>query len=84
MNHSEQIPNLALPIATAIRNEVRDLTSEQKVIVFEGLTEDEFIGHRVDIYLRELEIAMQNGYDELGAKEIALKECLAGIIEDYG
>lgn len=45
------------------------------------MTEDEFVSHRVDVYLQSLETAMHNCYDEAGAKEIALKECLAGISE---
>jgi hypothetical protein len=88
MEKYEEISNLDLPISKVISEALHDLQSQKqnellKVLLGE-MTEDEFVNHRVDIYLTEMEAAMHNGFDEMGAKEIALKECLAGLIEDNG
>ena len=79
-----QIPNLALPIANAIREALNSLPLDEKQEVLEAMSEEEFIHYRVDVYLQELENAMHQGLDELGAKEIALSECLAGITTTNG
>lgn len=84
MEESKELSNLEFPISSVIREALKVLTKEERAEILEGMTSDEFISHRVDIYLQEIETAMHNGFDELGAKEIALKECLAGIIEDNG
>lgn len=85
MNDTDKdISNLDFPIASVIREALTDLTSNQKKEILGQLTEDEFVSARVDIYLSELEAAMLAGYDELGAKEIALRECLHPIREDDG
>jgi predicted ATPase with chaperone activity len=88
MEKHDKISNFDLPISKVIREALHDLQSQkQNELVNELLgemTEDEFVGHRVDIYLTEIEAAMHNGIDEMGAKEIALRECLAGLIEDNG
>ncbi len=81
MNSSNEISNLDFPVSHAIRAALKDLSEEHLKFILGTMTEDEFISHRVDIYLEVLETAMHNGYDEAGAKEIALKECLAGISE---
>ncbi len=81
MNNAKEIFNLDFPVSHAIRAALHDLPEEQRKTVLGRMREDEFISHRVDVYLEALENAMHNGYDEAGAKEIALKECLAGISE---
>ncbi len=85
MNDADKdISNLDFPIASVIREALSDLPRGRKTTVLGRLTEDEFVSERVDIYLFELEAAMHTGYDELGAKEIALRECLHSIREDDG
>ncbi|QLH32254.1 MAG: hypothetical protein HWD62_07245 [Cyclobacteriaceae bacterium] len=81
MNNSNEISNLDFPVGRVIRAALEDLSEEHWKFILGTMTMDEFISHRVDIYLEVLETAMHNGYDEAGAKEIALKECLAGISE---
>lgn len=88
MEKHDEISNLDLPISKVIREALHDMQSQKQYESLKELlgemTEDEFVSHRVDIYLTEIEAAMHTGFDELGAKEIALKECLAGLIEDNG
>lgn len=85
MNDPEKdISNLDFPIARIIREALSDLPAEKKKEVLGSLTENEFISQGVDVYLQELETAMHGGYDELGAKEIALGECLHAMREDDG
>ncbi|MBX2956169.1 MAG: hypothetical protein KF846_08430 [Cyclobacteriaceae bacterium] len=81
MNNSYEISNLDLPVSRVIRVALHDLSEEYRKSILDKMTENEFVSHRVDIYLEALETAMHNGYDEAGAKEIALKECLAGVSE---
>ena len=83
-DQENEISNLDFPISRVIRESLNDLAEQKQRYILGEMTEDEFISHRVDIYLKEIETAMHNGFDELGAKEIALKECLAGISEDDG
>lgn len=78
------ISNLDFPVAGIVREALSTRSSETKQKLLDPQTEDEFISSRVDVYLHELEAAMHAGYDELGAKEIALKECLHGITGDDG
>ena len=85
MNDPENdISNLDFPIAQVIREELSDLPANKKKELLGSGTENEFISQRVDVYLQELETAMHAGYDELGAKEIALRECLHAMREDDG
>ncbi len=81
MNNANEISNLDFPVGHTIRAALHDLPEEQQKTILGRITEDELVSHRVDVYLQSLETAMHNGYDEAGAKEIALKECLAGISE---
>ncbi|MFZ6011416.1 MAG: hypothetical protein ACOYXT_13795 [Bacteroidota bacterium] len=81
MNNSNEISNLDFPVSRVIGAALKDLSEEHRKSILDKMTEGEFISHRVDVYLAALETAMHNGYDEAGAKEIALKECLAGISE---
>lgn len=83
-NSEKDISNLYFPIANAIKEALSGLSPEKKKELLSSITEDEFISHRVDIYLQELETAMHAGYDESGAKEIALNDCLHGLIQDDG
>ncbi len=76
------IPNLHLPIAAVILTQLNDLSPNRKHEVLEGQTEEDFVSDRVDIFLEELEFALLAGYDESGAKEIALKVCLEGISDE--
>ncbi len=80
-NSKNTISNLDLPIALVIRQALADLALEARLELRATQTEAEFISHRVDIYLEAIETAMHNGFDELGAKEIALRECLAGLVQ---
>jgi hypothetical protein len=84
MEKFDEISNLDLPISKVIREAMHDLPAQKQNELFGEITEDEFVSHRVEIYLTEIEAAMHNGFDEMGAKEIALRECLAGLIEDNG
>ncbi len=79
MDRTNEISNLDFPVASIIRELLHESPSEIRMELFDGKTEDQFISDRVDIYLQELEQAMHQGIDELGAKEIAWKECLVGI-----
>jgi hypothetical protein len=84
MEKHDEISNLDLPISKVIREALHDLQSQKQKELLGEMTVDEFVSHRVDIYLTEIEAAMHNGFDELGAKEIALKHCMARLIEDNG
>ncbi len=84
INPEDGISNLDLPIAQIIRQALADLSPDKRLSVLASMTEDEFVSHCADIFLAELETAMHQGVDELGAKEIALKECLAPIREGNG
>lgn len=80
----DEISNLDLPISRVIQEALNDLPKQKQKEILGAMSEVEFISLHVDIYLKEIEIAMHSGFDELGAKEIALRECLAGISEDNG
>lgn len=84
INPDKEISNLDFPIAPIIRQALSDLPVSKQDELLKSTAVDEFISHRVDIYLQSLEDAMHAGYDELGAKEIALKDCLHGLIQDDG
>lgn len=84
INPDKDTSNLDFPVAGIVREALQSLSFEQKQELFNAQAEDEFISTRVDVYLHELEAAMHAGYDELGAKEIALNECLHGITGDDG
>lgn len=85
MNDPEKdISNLDFPIAQVIREALSELPADKKKEILGSLTENEFISQCVDVYLQELETAMHAGYDEIGAKEIALRECLHAMREDDG
>ncbi len=75
------IPNLHLPIAAIILTQLNELSPNRKHEVLDGETEENFVSDRVDIFLEELDNALLAGYDEMGAKEIALKACLDGITD---
>lgn len=81
---SNDISNIDLPVAQVIGQSLSDLPSALQIALLQSASADEFVSHRVDIYLQSLEDAMQAGYDESGAKEIALKECLHGLIQNDG
>ncbi len=83
-DQQNEISNLDLPISNVIRDTLNGLVKQKQIEILGAMSEDEFVSHRVDIYLQEIEKAMHNGFDELGSKEIALSECLAGISEDDG
>ncbi|HNP94100.1 MAG TPA: hypothetical protein PKJ63_00680 [Cyclobacteriaceae bacterium] len=76
------IPNLHLPIAAIILAQLNGLSPNRKHEVLNGHSEDDFVSDRVDIFLEELDSALLAGYDELGAKELALKACLDGIADE--
>ncbi len=76
------IPNLHLPIAAVILTQLNELSPNRKHEVLKGQLEDDFISDRVDIFLEELDSALLAGYQEMGAKEIALKACLDGITDE--
>ncbi len=81
---NKDISNLDFPIAHVIRQALSDLTNERRAEILKSTTVAEFISPRVDIYLQSLEDAMHAGYDESGAKEIALNDCLHGLIQNDG
>jgi hypothetical protein len=80
----KEISNLDFPIAQIVRQALTDLPGTKRAEILKSTSVDEFISHRVDIYLQSLEVAMHAGYDEPGAKEIALKDCLHGLNQDDG
>lgn len=81
---SNDISNLDLPIAKVIGLALSDLPSALQIALLQSASADEFVSHRVDIYLQSLENAMHAGFDEVGAKEIALKDCLHDLIQNDG
>lgn len=78
------ISNTDLPQAQVIRKALEDLPEDTRSALLEKLTVPEFISIRVDIYLEQLEQAMHAGFDELGAKEIAMKEAWGDLIAAHG
>lgn len=78
------ISNLDVPQAQTIRQALDDLPQDKRSALLEKLTVPEFISLRVDIYLEQLEQAMHAGFDELGAKEIAMKEAWGDLIAAHG
>ena len=77
------IPNSAIPVADTIRHALAKLTLNKKKDLLGKMTEMEFIDHRVDIYLVEIERALLSGnYAAAGAEEIALNECMAGLLAE--
>lgn len=80
-NPQHDILNRHLPIARAISDALHMLPDATRTELLDTLSENEFISERVDIYLAEWEKSIRAGFDELGAKEIAWKECTAGIVE---
>jgi hypothetical protein len=80
----KDISNLDFPVAGVILEALSGLSTEKRQELLNAQPEDDFVSARVDVYLHELEAAMHAGYGELGAKEIALKECLHGITGDDG
>jgi len=73
-------PNLEMPIAYRIREALAALSVEQKSELLEKMTENEFIEHRVDIFLEQVEAAFITGkFTPGGAEEYALHECMAGL-----
>lgn len=77
------IPNADVPVASKIREALSTLSLERKAEVLEKMTEEEFIDHRVDVFMDELERALHsNNYTPAGAEEIALQECMAGLIAE--
>lgn len=74
-----EISNLDFPVATTIRQALHQHNDVAQALLREQMSEDEFVSHRVDIYLQTLEIAMHAGLEEAGAKEIALLESLTGL-----
>ncbi len=84
IDHDKDISNLYFPIAQVVRQALTDLPETNQVELLKTTTADEFISDRVDVYLQSLEDAMHAGYDESGAKEIALNDCLHGLIQSDG
>jgi hypothetical protein len=76
--------NLDTNIAGIIRDYFSRISPEKKEEFLEELTEDEFISHRVDVYLRQHAIAAMTGSSELAAHELSIKEALDGLEDvDY-
>ncbi len=72
--------NLDMPVAVIIRDALSSLAQQAKTCILESMSEDEFIEHRVDIYLQQVESAFITGNSTpSGAEEYALDECLAGL-----
>ncbi len=74
------IPNACLPVAVKIREALEKCTPEYKRELLEGMTETEFVDHRVDIFLDELERAIHSSnYTPAGAEEISMREAIGFI-----
>ncbi len=80
----KDISNLDFPIAHVVRQALADLPDKRRAELLKSTPVDEIISHRVDIYLQSLEVAMHAGYDESGAKEIALNDCLHDLNQNDG
>jgi len=78
------ISNGDVPQAQTIRQALDDLPDDKRSALLERLTVQEFISLRVDTYLQQLEQAMHAGYDELGAKEMAMNEAWGDLIAAHG
>lgn len=51
----------------------------KKAEALEGMTVDEFISHRLDIYFSTLQKSIVAGSSLGSANEVAMNECLAGL-----
>lgn len=81
MDPNLEISNLDLPIAKRIKEVFNTLSVENKKEVLEAMTEDEFISHRVDIYLEEYSRAATSGfYSRSGVEEIAVNESMGDLM----
>lgn len=78
------IPNKDLPIAQVIRESLTDCHISVRTEVLAGMSEEEFIDHRVDIFLQSLETALHAGFHPSGAEEIAFQECMVGLVNTSG
>lgn len=84
IDQDKDISNLDFPIAQVVRQALTDLPDSKRAEILKSTTIDGFVSHRVDLYLQSLEAAMHAGYDESGAKEIALNDCLHDLIQNDG
>lgn len=74
------IKNEELPIGKIIRQLLLSLPKADRVELQEKMTVDEFVSHRVDIYLKELELALLDGIlSPAGAEEVAREACMSGL-----
>lgn len=74
------IPNKKLSVAQRIREALKKLSAEEKKEILEEMTEEEFIDHRVNVFIDQLEMALlSHQYSSAGAEEIAYLECMAGL-----
>ena len=77
------IPNSDTPVAETIRYALAKLPHKQKQDLLGQMSEKEFVDHRVDIYLTEIERSLISGnYAPAGAEEIALHECMGGLLAE--
>lgn len=74
------ILNKDLPVAKVIKQALADCSASQRVDVLGNMTEEEFIDHRVNIFLEALETALHERFHPAGAEEIAYQECMSGLI----
>jgi hypothetical protein len=76
------IKNKELPVAKIIRDSLLSMPEAEQYELLEKMTVGEFVSHRVDIFLKELEVALLNGdVSPAGAEEIAFAACMSGLIK---
>ena len=74
------IKNEELPVAKIIRDSLLSMPEAERYEILEKMTVSEFVSHRVDIFLKELEVALLSGnLSPAGAEEIAFEACLSGL-----
>lgn len=73
------ISKLNLPLVQTIRAAWQKLPEDERNTLLNKLSEQEFISHRVNIYLEQLQQAMHAGLSEQAAKEIAITEAMRGL-----
>lgn len=69
-------------IARRLFNSLADCGEEKIKELTNGMTEEEFVSSRVNVYNSEYNTAIKAGYDESGANEIAFQEAFGDLISE--
>lgn len=80
MNKITDIRNEDLPVARIIKESLLSLPKAERSELLEKMKVDEFVSHRVDVFLKELEVALLSGeVSPAGAEELAFEACMNGL-----